>query len=153
MHKDYHHLDLFIYGYYGYVHFWLFVCLDQPVVQNAHQETDENNVPTSSDPGSFKTSEQPDENTPTIVDPDSQTSENQADKNEEASIDPSSFTDTSGTPQVFDSPPTAADEEASPPASITNKMSKETGATVNVNDYLWTRDRKMKIRNTTGEQL
>ena len=44
MHKDYHHLDLFI---YGYVHFWLFVCLDQPVVQNAHQETDEKNVPTS----------------------------------------------------------------------------------------------------------
>lgn len=150
MHKDYHHLDLFI---YGYVHFWLFVCLDQPVVQNAHQETDENNVPTSSDPGSFKTSEQPDENTPTTVDPNSQTSENQANKNEEASIDPSSFTDTSGTPQVFDSPPTAADQEASPPASITNEMSKETGATVNVNDYLWTRDRKMKIRNTTGEQL
>ena len=130
MHKGYYHLDLFI---YGYVHFWLFVCLDQPVVQNAHQETD---VSTSADPGSFKTFEQPDENTPITVDLNSQTSENQADKNEEASIDPSSFTDNSGTPQVFDSPPTAADQEASPPASITNEMSKETGATVNVNDYL-----------------
>lgn len=51
------------------------------------------------------------------------------------SIDPSTFTDTSPTSQVFDSPPTAADQE-SPSASISKEMSKETGATMNVNDYL-----------------
>lgn len=65
------------------------------------------------------------------------TSEQQADEqNMPDSIDPSSFTDTSATPQVYDSPPTAADQEAPPSASITNEMSKETGATMNVNDYL-----------------
>ena len=51
------------------------------------------------------------------------------------SIDPSTFTDTSPTSQMFDSPPTAADQE-SPSASISKEMSKETGATMNVNDYL-----------------
>lgn len=58
------------------------------------------------------------------------------------SIDPSPLTDTSPEPNVYDSPPTAADQETpaadqeTPAPSITNEMSRETGATVNVNDYL-----------------
>lgn len=70
-------------------------------------------------------------------------------------IDPSSFTDTPATPLVYETPPTAADQEATPSASITNEMSKETGATMNVNDYLWSCDRNMeqKETQTTGEQL
>lgn len=51
------------------------------------------------------------------------------------SIDPRPSADTA-TPQVYDSPPTAADQET-PAPSITNEMSRETGDTMNVNDYLW----------------
>lgn len=51
------------------------------------------------------------------------------------SIDPSPGTESSPESKVYDSPPTAADQEV-PPQSITNEMSRETGATMNVNDYL-----------------
>lgn len=50
-------------------------------------------------------------------------------------IDPSPATNKSPGSQVFDSPPTAADREV-PPQSITDEISRETGSTMNVNDYL-----------------
>lgn len=67
--------------------------------------------------------------------PPAQTTIQQADDTQAShSIDPSPPADMA-TPQVYDSPPTAADQEA-PAPSITNEMSRETGATMNVNDYL-----------------
>lgn len=68
--------------------------------------------------------------------PAAQTTIQQADEPQISnSIDPNPPADTA-TPQVYDSPPTAADQET-PAPSITNEMSRETGATMNVNDYLW----------------
>ena len=67
--------------------------------------------------------------------PAAQTSIQQADEPQVPnSIDPSPPADIA-TPQVYDSPPTAADQET-PAPSITNEMIRETGATMNVNDYL-----------------
>lgn len=50
-------------------------------------------------------------------------------------IDPSTYTDAPAKALVYDSPPTAADQEE-PPESITNEMSKESGATMDSDDYL-----------------
>ena len=55
-------------------------------------------------------------------------------------IDPSTYTDAPAKALVYDSPPTAADQEE-PPESITNEMSKESGATMDSDDYLWSRNR------------
>lgn len=86
--------------------------------------------------------------------PAAQTTIQQADEPQISnSIDPNPPADTA-TPQVYDSPPTAADQET-PAPSITNEMSRETGATMNVNDYLWPVNKPWKILKTdiNGGQL
>ena len=68
--------------------------------------------------------------------PAAQTTIQQADEPQAPnSIDPSPSADTPASSQAFDSPPTAADQETTAP-SITNEMNRETGDTMNVNDYL-----------------
>lgn len=62
--------------------------------------------------------------------------------NQSNPVDPSTLADASAKPLVYDSPQTAADQEASPD-SITNEMSKETGETMDVNDNLWSRGRSL----------
>lgn len=55
-------------------------------------------------------------------------------KNSSKSIDPSSFTSTSAEQYVYDSPPTAADEETRAPSS---ESLQKTGDKMNMNDVLF----------------
>lgn len=56
--------------------------------------------------------------------------------NASKSIDPSAFTDTSAKRHVYDSPPTAADQETRAPSKA-NESRRKTGDKMNVNDVLF----------------
>ena len=81
--------------------------------------------------------------------PVAQTTIKEGDEPQESNtIDPSPTTNKTPGSQVYDSPPTAADQEV-PPQSITDEISRETGSTMNVNDYLWEDQTEHRKRNRT----
>ena len=84
--------------------------------------------------------------------PVAQTTIKESDEPQESNtIDPSPTTNKTPGSQVYDSPPTAADQEV-PPQSITDEISRETGSTMNVNDYLWEDQTEHRKRNQTSKR-